>query len=101
MNKKVAVITGGAHGIGETIAECFQKEGCFVEIIDIRPGVHYVGDVSKKGDLEAFAEYVIEKHGHVDYLVNNALPLMKGIDTCTYEEFQNALSVGVAAPFYL
>lgn len=38
---------------------------------------------------------------HVDVIVNNALPLMKGIDECTYEEFQYALSVGVTAPFYL
>ena len=37
----------------------------------------------------------------MDYLINNALPLMKGIDTCTYEEFNYALRVGVTAPFYL
>ena len=98
---KTAVVTGGAHGIGEMIVQCFRKEGWEVEVIDIRSGDHYVGDVSKKEDLETFASYVIDKHGHVDYLINNALPLMKGIDTCTYEEFQNALAVGVAAPFYL
>ena len=45
--------------------------------------------------------YVIDKSGHVDYLINNAPPLMKGIDACTYEEFSRALAVGVAAPFYL
>ena len=44
---------------------------------------------------------VIADYGHVDYLINNALPLMKGIDTCTYEEFNYALRVGVTAPFYL
>ena len=42
-----------------------------------------------------FAKEVIEKHGHVDFLVNNALPLMKDIDECSYEEFQYAMSVGV------
>jgi hypothetical protein len=31
---------------------------------------------------------VIAQHGHVDYLINNALPLMKGIDECSYEDFQ-------------
>lgn len=51
--------------------------------------------------LEAFAGEVIARHGKVDVIVNNALPLMKGIDECTYEEFQYALSVGVTAPFYL
>ena len=34
-------------------------------------------------------------------IINNALPLMKGLDECTYDEFQYALSVGVTAPFYL
>ena len=98
---KVAVITGGANGIGRCIAEEFQKRGAAVEVIDKAPGDHFVGDIADRGVLEAFAASVVARHGHVDYLINNALPLMKGIDECTYEEFQYALSVGVTAPFYL
>lgn len=98
---KVVVVTGGAHGIGQAIAEDFKKEGALVEIIDIAEGNHYVGDIASKETLEAFSTYVLEKYGHVDYLINNALPPMRGIDECSYEEFQYALSVGVTAPFYL
>ena len=98
---KVAVVTGGAHGIGKCIAGEFQKQGAAICVIDIRPGDHYVGDLADKNVLESFAKHVIEKYGRVDFLINNALPLMKGIDSCSYEEFQYALSVGVTAPFYL
>ena len=98
---KVVVITGGAHGIGKTTKEAFEAEGALVEVIDIAEGTHFVGDISKKEVLEAFASYVLERHGHVDYLINNALPVMKGIDECSYEEFEYAMAVGVTAPFYL
>lgn len=101
MEKKVVVITGGANGIGKCIAEEFRKQGATVYIIDKDEGDHYVGDISDKNVLEAFAEMVISESGGIDYLINNALPLMKGIDDCTYEEFQYALNVGVTAPFYL
>ncbi|MCQ2125525.1 MAG: SDR family oxidoreductase [Fibrobacter sp.] len=98
---KVVVVTGGAHGIGRTIVQEFEKEGAKVAYIDIRENPSYIGDISKKETLEDFAKFVLGKYDHVDVLVNNALPLMKGLDECSYEEFNYALAVGVSAPFYL
>lgn len=98
---KIVVVTGGTNGIGKSIKDEFEKNGAKVCIIDKNENDYFVGDISNKIVLEEFVKKVILDYGKIDYLINNAPPLMKGIDKCTYEEFNNAMQVGVIAPFYL
>ncbi len=98
---RVAVITGASHGIGLAIRKAFEKEGCRVYAIDLRGEDSYIGDISEKRVLEDFASFVLDREDRIDYLINNAPPIRKGISDCSYEEFEKALKVGVTAPFYL
>ena len=98
---KVAVITGGARGIGACIGQQFRASGANVCVIDLLENDYFVGDLADQSILEAFVKRVISDYGHVDYLINNAAPAMHGIKDGTYEAFEYALKVGVTAPFYL
>jgi len=106
---KVAVITGGARGIGRCIAEKFIESGAKAAVIDmldapqnINYDLYFQGDIAEEATLVKFAEQVAQKFGRVDYLINNAC-LSKGgiLSDCGWEDFLYVQKVGVAAPYML
>ncbi len=100
-NGKVAVVTGGAQGIGKCIVEEFKKYGATVCMIDLKENEYFKGDLADRETLESFSQKVIKDFGKIDFLINNAPPRMCGIEDATYEDFEYAMKIGITAPFYL
>jgi len=98
---KVAIVTGGAQGIGRAICDAFLEQGVSVCTIDLRENDYFVGDIADEKVLRAFASRVISEYGSIDYLINNACLSRGGLDTCSYDDFNYVLRVGITAPFFL
>ena len=101
MQGKVAIITGGARGIGLALCNGFKQDGAQTFTIDRLQNPDFVGDLSNEATLAQFAEMVITRFGKIDYLVNNAMLTHGGLTDCTYDQFNETLRVWVTAPFYL
>jgi NAD(P)-dependent dehydrogenase (short-subunit alcohol dehydrogenase family) len=101
---KVAIVTGGAQGIGRAIADGLTAEGATVVVADLNPPEDGVrADVSSEEDVEAMVREVLERHGSIDVLVNNAglyaTLAMRPFEEIPLEEWRRVMDVNVASMF--
>ena len=113
----VAVITGGAGGIGSGLAELLAKRGCALVLADIsqealektkqslnfseqKISLHQI-DVTDKVQMERLASEVIAEHGKVNILINNAgITYQKNFSTHTIEDWEKIIGINLWGVIY-
>uniref|UniRef100_A0A9E7ZJM4 3-oxoacyl-ACP reductase FabG n=1 Tax=Bosea sp. NBC_00436 TaxID=2969620 RepID=A0A9E7ZJM4_9HYPH len=117
LKDKVAIITGGASGIGKAIADRFAAEGALVVIADRNPdalpaavtsieanggrAVGYAVDVTERERLHEFMNEVVARHERIDVLVNNAgLSRYRPFATMSGDDWDIVLNVDLKGVFF-
>lgn len=113
---RVAVITGGAQGIGRRTAELLAERGFRIAIIDLKEpketvaaiegrggdAMGFAADITSEELVAEFARKVIDRFSRVDVLVNNAgVSLIHAAEETTASEYRRVMEVNLVAPFLL
>jgi len=114
--RPVAVVTGGAQGIGRRTSELLAERGFSVAIIDLQEPkatvqvieagrgevLWFAGDICRDEIVDQFARKVLDRFGRVDVLVNNAgISLICPAEDTTAAEYRRVMEVNLVAPFLL
>jgi NAD(P)-dependent dehydrogenase (short-subunit alcohol dehydrogenase family) len=111
----VAIVTGGANGIGEATAKLFAQNHYAVAVIDVVDRVEQVaaeiksdggeclftkGDVSNESYVKAFVDQVMKVYGRIDALVNNAgIVVVKPLEEIDWADFRRVVDVNLGGIF--
>jgi NAD(P)-dependent dehydrogenase (short-subunit alcohol dehydrogenase family) len=113
---RVAVITGGAQGIGRRTAELLSERGYRVGVVDMREpsatlkaieakggeAFGSCGDITDEEIVGEFAQQVLDRYGRVDVLVNNAgISLISPAEETSFADYRRVIEVNLVAPFLL
>jgi NAD(P)-dependent dehydrogenase (short-subunit alcohol dehydrogenase family) len=104
LDGKVAIVTGGAQGIGAAIADGLRAEGATIAIVDLNPPPDGIAaDVASERDVEGMADEVVARYGGIDILVNNAglyaSLAMRPFTEIPLDEWRTVMDVNVASMF--
>lgn len=106
--RKTGVVTGSYQGIGKGIADKLSANGYTVVYSDVQPGMDGVDyfrcDISKADDRKALCEYIVNKYGRIDLLVNNAGVACKvrlDILETTEESFDRVVGINTKGTFFM
>jgi NAD(P)-dependent dehydrogenase (short-subunit alcohol dehydrogenase family) len=119
LKDKVAIVTGGATGIGEAISKKFAYEGAKVVVCGfpddpvedvvssiVKAGgeaIPFMGDISEGEHAKACVKFAVDHFGHLDILINNAgvFPIMEELQNYPIMEFQYLLKHNVQSTFMM
>ncbi|WP_206460679.1 3-hydroxybutyrate dehydrogenase [Anaerovorax sp. IOR16] len=113
LNKKVAIVTGAASGIGFSVAEMLSQSGVSVVMADVNEEklkesadkfnqLYYAADLSKRESCKALVDFTLEKYGKVDILVNVAgIQTVSPIEEFPEDKWDFMISLMLTAPFLL
>ncbi len=110
---RVAIVTGAARGLGAVVAEQMVDQGAHVIVADVneedgRAVAARLGasasfaalDVTREGDWSRLVDVVVEEHGRIDVLVNNAARLSMGaIEHADVDDVRGVVDVNLIGPY--